>query len=192
MINQSNIREFKKPRDNEEDTLHTQTCNYLHTFYPEAVFTTDLSGLRVSKYVAKKIKNWKSENGIPDLLIFKPINGWHGLLIELKKEGQIIIRPKGTYFNKHIGIQAEVLEKLTELGYYSTFAIGLDGAIQVIDRYMKGEVGIFEGNYFTDVSKYQKYKEVLKKFMELVGSHGISKIDLMIEKLEGEKVIDND
>lgn len=62
---------------------------------------------------------------------------YHGLMIELKKTGEKIVKKDGTYKTDHLKEQAEVLSKLQAQGYYAVFAIGFEQAKNIICQYMK-------------------------------------------------------
>jgi hypothetical protein len=124
-----------------EEQIHTMVCGYLTMKYPEVIYTSDLHGLYVSKYQAKKISNWKSCRGIPDLIILEPMNGYHGLLLELKKDGVRVLKKDGTIpANEHLQEQWNVLNTLESKGYCTAFGIGYEGAIKILDDYLLGRI----------------------------------------------------
>jgi hypothetical protein len=124
-----------------EEQIHTQVCGYLTQCYPDVIYTSDLSGLYVSKYQAKKISNWKSCRGIPDLLIFEPRGGYYGLLLELKKDGTRVLKKDGTIpADRHLQEQWRVLNLLEDKGYCTAFGVGYEGAKDIIDKYMNCEI----------------------------------------------------
>ena len=69
-----------------EENLSLAVCKYLKLAYPSVIFTAESSGIRVSIGIAVKMKNQRSCNGLPDLMILEPRGNYHGLMIELKKE----------------------------------------------------------------------------------------------------------
>lgn len=64
---------------------------------------------------------------------------FHGLYIELKKDGTRLKKKNGDWANEHIAEQAEVLEKLRERGYCAEFAVGFEEAKRIIDEYLGGK-----------------------------------------------------
>lgn len=77
----------------------------------------------------------------PDLFIAHPSRGYHGLFIELKKEGTTIVVTKGNRkgrlsADKHIQEQAAMLKRLNSLGYYANFGVGYDHTIDIIEWYL--------------------------------------------------------
>lgn len=120
---------------------HRAVCQYLRVKYPKVIFLSDGSGVRVTPGVAKQIAVLKSSKGIPDLIILEPRGGYNGLCIEMKAKDKTVYRKDGSLrSDKHIEQQWEVLRGLQMKGYYSTFAIGQDEAMAIIDEYMRLQV----------------------------------------------------
>jgi len=70
-----------------EEDLQIMVCKYLDLQYPDVFYTSDLSGIKLSIGSAVKAKKTRCKrNVIPDLLIFEPRKGYHGLILELKKD----------------------------------------------------------------------------------------------------------
>ena len=123
---------------NEEAYIHALTCNYLRTNYPDVIFTSDLSGVRLPMALAKKVKPLKSSRGIPDLIIFYPAGGYHGLLIELKApEAKLLKRDGALRKNTHLEEQLQVIHQLRALGYAAFFCRGFAAARGCIEFYMR-------------------------------------------------------
>jgi hypothetical protein len=123
-----------------EEQIHRQVCNYLHSYYPDVIFTSDLSGVRLHRGTAQKVRDLKSCRGIPDLLILEPVGKYHGLMIELKKDKVKVWKKNGDFVNEHFKEQYEVLERLEKKGFFSAFCMGYENAVKIIDKYMKGEL----------------------------------------------------
>ena len=110
---------------------------------------------------AAKHKRLHPERGYPDLfiarsgeVIFGPCNDRrlvYGLYIEIKKDGtklkrdkdakkplkgEVKIRKKGDWWDKHIEEQAEMLEKLRARGYRAEFGVGFEECKLIIDDYL--------------------------------------------------------
>lgn len=120
-----------------EEMLHMQVCQYIRQKYPHVIFSSDPSGMYVSMNQAKKLKVLRSHSGLPDLWILEPRGGWHGLILELKKEGTELYKKNGTLRkNDHLEQQQRVLDMLKEKGYYATFSVGYDATISLIDKYL--------------------------------------------------------
>lgn len=119
---------------------HLMLCTYIKANYPDAVFTTDLSGVRVSIGTARKLPSLRSSNGIPDLLIFEPRGGYHGLMIEMKASGKNVTKKDGTLkHDEHLIEQNEVLRSLRHKGYYAEFALGFEQGRELVDAYMSAK-----------------------------------------------------
>lgn len=119
-----------------EESLQIAVSTYLKLQFPKAIFTSESSGLRLPIGLAKKAKAMRSSSGLPDLIVLHPMNGYHGLCLELKatspfkKDGSILK-------DEHLIKQAQMLMRLSMLGYKATFATGIDEAKSFIDEYFK-------------------------------------------------------
>lgn len=128
-----------------EQTLQQQVCSYLRNHYPYVIFRSDFSsGLKLSKFQAVTHKKLQSSRAFPDLFIFYPRGQYHGMALELKKEGTAIVVTKGPrkghiVSNPHIQEQVAMLKELSKLGYYAKIARGFDEAVKYIDHYFGKE-----------------------------------------------------
>jgi hypothetical protein len=119
-----------------ENDLHIAICKYLQHQYPKVLFTSESSGLRVTISQARKLKSMRSCSGLPDIMIFEPRKNYHGLFLEVKREGTIIYKKNGELTaDKHIREQEEILHQLKEKGYFAEFVVGFDEAKAIIDYY---------------------------------------------------------
>lgn len=119
-----------------EDQLHYQVCQYIKAQYPWAIFNTDLSGVRLTPGLAKRVSNLRSGRGFPDLVIYERTKSIPALFIELKRGGIRLNKKDGEWGTDHIKEQSEMMMKLTLRGYECHFAIGFDEAKNIIDHYM--------------------------------------------------------
>lgn len=120
------------------------------------MFVSDYAaGMELTNNQRIKMMAMRSDDGQPDISIDFPSRGYHGLRIELKKEGTVIYKKDGTLrkasykrtykkngklFIKtgdHIQEQVDALKKYNANGYLARFAIGYDNAIKLIDWYME-------------------------------------------------------
>lgn len=76
------------------------------------------------------LKRMGMKKGFPDLFIYEPVGGYHGLSIEMKS---LIGKPTAEQLNW--------LGELKQRGYAAYIAYGADQAIRIIEAYMKGELG---------------------------------------------------
>ena len=110
-----------------EEHIHNQVVSYLKWQYPDLIFTSDASGLKLPMGLAVKFSKLKSGKGIPDLHILEPRKGYFGLFIELKAETPY--KRDGTLKkNEHLLEQQIVLNRLDKKGYVAKFATGFDEA----------------------------------------------------------------
>ena len=133
-----NGRRAGKGQEMTEAELQTQVADYIRLRYPEALFHSDFgSGIKLTMGQAMKQKRQNGgRRAWPDMFIAEPKVKYHGLFIELKKEGTRLHKKDGTPASDHIKEQAELLEKLKGLGYMAVFAVGFDEAKKVIDEYL--------------------------------------------------------
>lgn len=123
-----------------EAELQKNIALYLKMQYPDVIFHSDFgSGVKLSIYQAtmQKMQNG-GRRAWPDMFIAEPNKDYHGLFIELKKDGTRLLKRNGDYASDHIKEQAEVLAELIKKGYEGRFAVGYDEAIETIDNYLGG------------------------------------------------------
>jgi hypothetical protein len=120
----------------EEAYTHASLCNYLRTNYPDVVFTSDLSGVRLPIGLARAVKPLKSSRGIPDIIVLHPAGCYHGLLIELKALDVKLYRKDGKLISdEHIAEQAATIQKLRDVGYAAFFVCGFHAGRKLIDEF---------------------------------------------------------
>lgn len=146
------IAKYGKATNMTEAELQMTVANYIRVNYPDVIFRSDFgSGLKLT--MGQAIKQKRMNGGLrafPDMAIYEPaprcIDGswdheWHGLLIELKKDGTRLKKKNGEWATLHIAEQAEVLKELGDRGYRAEFAVGFPQARKLIDDYMKFKGG---------------------------------------------------
>ena len=124
-----------------EENLHLAVCNYIRMQYPDVLFNSDMSGVKLTMGQAIKAKRLRSCKGFPDLVIYEPRGEHKGLFIELKREGEKICKKDGELKSEHLKEQWAVMQRLIEKGYYCVFAIGFDNARYWIDSYLSKNNG---------------------------------------------------
>lgn len=129
-----------------ESDLQVQVADYLRLRYPNVLFHSDFgSGIKLTQGQAMKQKRQNGgRRGWPDMFIAEPMNGLHGLMIELKKAGTRLKKKDGTWASSHLEEQNEVLNKLQKKGYAAYFAVGFEEAKDIIDDYLGGTNGEVE------------------------------------------------
>lgn len=124
-----------------EAELQKQVAIYLRMQYPDVIFHSDFgSGVKLSPWQARM---QKMQNGgrraWPDMMIAEPIGNYHGLFIELKREGTRLKKQNGEWASSHIAEQNIMLNELSNKGYKAEFAIGFEQALDLIDDYLGGK-----------------------------------------------------
>lgn len=123
----------KKDEFSEQKAL----CEYLSLQYPDVIFASDLSGIRLPQGLAVKIKSLKCRRGIPDVFIYEPRKGFYGLAIELKATGVTVYKQNGELkSDDHLKEQEEMLLRLCAKGYNACFCFGFDYAKIIVDQYL--------------------------------------------------------
>lgn len=147
-----------------ESDLQVMVADYLIAEYPGVLFHSDFgSGIKLTIGQAKKQRRQNGgRRAWPDMFIAEPMDhdrgqiSWrryHGLFIELKKEGETLHpgpRAKNRfrsidgkeYKTEHLQEQADTLFRLRKRSYVAEFAVGFDEAKNLIDRYLGGKYGI--------------------------------------------------
>ena len=110
---------------NEEFQIQVAVVNWFRAAFPQVLFTASAGGMRTSIGTGRKMKMMGYTAGCPDLIFFAPRGGFHGLLIELKREG-------GTCSPE----QKEFIMRANLAGYYAEFAFGCKDACDKIKKYM--------------------------------------------------------
>lgn len=120
-----------------EKSLHRAVCDYIRLQYPNVMFNSDMSGIRLTMGQAVQAKSLRSNQGFPDIVIYEHRWGFHACFIELKREGERIYKKDRSPATPHIAEQQACHIRLGERGYCAYFAIGFDQAKQIIDQYLK-------------------------------------------------------
>jgi hypothetical protein len=121
-----------------EKILHRQVCTYLKLQYPSIIFNSDLSGAtKLTINQATQMKALRSSKGFPDIVIYEPRGIYHGLFIELKKEGTKLFNKKYEPATDHLKEQFDMMNKLSAKGYSCHFAIGFESAKKILDEYLQ-------------------------------------------------------
>lgn len=120
--------------------IQIQVADYLRLRYPNVLFHSDYgSGLRLTPGQAVKQKRLQGgRRAWPDLFIAHPMGKYHGMYLELKKDGTRLQKRNGDFASEHIKEQWEMLGALTLRGYRAEFACGFDEAKKIIDEYLGG------------------------------------------------------
>ena len=126
-----------------EKIEHRQICQYIRTQYPNVIFNTDLSGIKLNQGQAIAIKSLRCSNGFPDIVIYEPKKRsqnnpfeYNGLFIELKRTGEVLLKRNGMLKTDHLKEQSNMINNLVKKGYYACFCIGFDEAKRIIDWYL--------------------------------------------------------
>jgi hypothetical protein len=104
--------------------------------YKNVLFNVDMAGIKLTMGQAKKVSSLRSSKGWPDIFIPEPRGLFHGLYIELKKDGTKLYKKDGiTPATDHIAEQINLMKQLYLRGYSVHFAIGFYEVKEIIDKY---------------------------------------------------------
>lgn len=114
---------------------------YIKSQYPDSIFKIDyFAGLRLPIWLAKLLKELSCGRGWPDLTIFEPRGEYKGAVLELKETNAEIYKKDGSLkTDKHLKEQKAMLDRFAERGWYSTFVVGTERAIEIINEYLNLE-----------------------------------------------------
>lgn len=125
-----------------EESAHSAICRYLRMQYPDVIFHSDSSGVKLTMGQATALKKTRSAGEkIPDLFIAEVSGYYSGLYLEIKKDREELYNKAGQIRNsEHINAQKATLEKLNKKGYCAMFAGGSAEGAAIIEYYMKFDV----------------------------------------------------
>ena len=128
----------KKPKGKRvlEEDEQFKVIQYLKEKYPDVIFRVSIDGVRLPIGILMKMKRSGGlQRSLPDIEIFYPNKGYHGLFIEMKVTGRRLKKKNGDWADERLAEQASTIQKLNNLGYYATFADGEIDAIRIIENY---------------------------------------------------------
>lgn len=155
------VQTYQRPRAStnyrrrDEENLQIKMCNWIRREFPNVIFISDFAaGLDLTNTQRVRMGSLRSDSGQPDISIDFPSRGYHGLRIELKKEGTVLYKKDGTlrkqpytrtyrrnganYIKRgdHLAEQAALLQKYNDQGYFARFAIGEEHFKKLVNWYM--------------------------------------------------------
>ena len=90
----------KSGRNNQEDNEQFKVIKYLKEKHPNVLFRVSIDGLRLPIGILMKMKKSGGlQRSLPDIEIFYPNNGYHGLFIEMKKTGRKLKKKNGDWMD---------------------------------------------------------------------------------------------
>ena len=121
-----------------ELSVHNQVCKYLKAQYPNVMFLSDFAaGMKMSIGMATRQNVQKSDHAFPDIMVFEPRNGYHGLFIEVKRDDSIFYSgTRAIKSNQHVKDQQDCIFNLLAKGYMADFGCGFDECKKIIDNYL--------------------------------------------------------
>lgn len=119
-----------------EDRIHISICDFIRLQYPDVIFTSESSGMRLTIGQASKLARMRSGSKLADIWIAEPRGSYCGLFLEVKAETPY---KKDGELKKsdHLKAQSKMLERLVKKGYQAMFIWSLEQGIVEIRKYMK-------------------------------------------------------
>lgn len=111
--------------------------NFYESCYPDCkLIANPFSSMKLPAKYVKIAKLQGFENGQPDLIFIQKVGKYNGLVLELKI-GNVYkkTKPKELLKSKHLENQNNFLNSFKELGFYTTFSVGFDESVNILDRY---------------------------------------------------------
>ena len=122
-------RPKKSRSENCEQVDLNSHCSVLfHEFYTSMWHTVNESGAKGSAHYGGELNKRGRKKGVADWIVSVPSNGYHGLFVELKREGK-----DASPISKE---QREFLLRQQELGYKCVVAYGSKAALKIITEYL--------------------------------------------------------
>lgn len=119
-----------------EESLQVAISKYLKLQYPNVIFTSESSGIKLTIGQALKTKKQRSKHKLPDMIILEPkLPNAAGLIFELKSKSPYLKNGELSK-DQHIQAQAQTLYQLVQKGYVAMFVWEFEQAKQVIDNYL--------------------------------------------------------
>lgn len=121
-----------------EFLLQCQVAEYLRTQYKNVMFLSDVrASLRLTIPQQVRQKKLQADNfAMPDMVIFYPKGGFHGLFLEFKAETPF--KKDGTVKkNDHLKNQMAAMRRLRDLNYLAAFVWDFDRTKEFIDTYLQ-------------------------------------------------------
>lgn len=133
------VDEYQNLQFRTEFELQAAICQYIRANYPDVIFQSDLSGIKLNMGQAVKVRKIKYGKFYPDLFIAKANLGYCGFFGEIKLSEDDYLTQKGELRQiEHIQGQSRVLQKLRKEGFWANFLPGYSAAINNINWYLTG------------------------------------------------------
>lgn len=119
-------RPKRRKRAPTEHSAQARLVAHVRHFHQGVLIAAVPNGGRRDKREAARLKSEGVLEGYPDLLIDEPRGAWHGMRIEMKREGGGVESAK----------QEERRRHLLRRGYLSVVCHGAEEAIQAVEAYL--------------------------------------------------------
>ncbi|MEM1973305.1 MAG: VRR-NUC domain-containing protein [Thermoplasmata archaeon] len=107
---------------------HQELFNKYMSYRPNILWSSSIAGVNLPIITATRLKRMGYKRGLPDIMIFEPRQGYHGLFIEMKREGGRLTKEQKWF-----------LDELNRRGYKAVVCYSFKQAIDIVENYLKGE-----------------------------------------------------
>ena len=131
-------RPERAPLKRRELAIQRALVSTLRNEFPlvEDFFNDWAAGAYLTPGQYRSRKELSSGRGWSDLFIPYPSRGYHGLFLEIKKEGtRIYRRDKQLVADEQIRTEAAFLKRQNDRGYFARFGVGMDGCVRILRWY---------------------------------------------------------
>lgn len=120
-----------------EFQLQAAIAEYLRKCHPKVMFLSDVrASLKLTIPQQVRSKKIQADNfACPDMMIFQPAGGYHGMFMELKAETPFKV-DGFLKSGEHLQNQGLAILRLKSLGYHAEFYWDLDNALRQIQLYL--------------------------------------------------------
>jgi hypothetical protein len=119
-----------------EDELQKKVADYIIKHHPDVMFDGNSKNVKLEVWQGVAMKAMGKRKGYPDMFIARARRGYHGLYLELKRDGERLKKMDGKWANEHLETQAEVHKCLRNEGYWADFVVGYEAAETIVKWYL--------------------------------------------------------
>lgn len=103
------------------------------------LFFSIMNEARMSPQMGKLYNRMGRKSGVADTFLAKPVAPFHGLFIEIKKDGYKMTKSD----TNHVQKQVNFLWKMSQQGYSAHLVVGFEQFQKVINYYLQGCADVY-------------------------------------------------
>jgi hypothetical protein len=121
------VVDIKRKRKNIEHIEQVKVVQHIRAFYPDVIIAAIPNGGDRTASERVKLNSEGVLAGMPDLCVLEPLNGFHGLFVEMKTKDGVVS-----------GKQSKIGLQLNARNYLCLVARSAQDAIKIIEEYLNG------------------------------------------------------